>query len=590
MPYLNKRVIRVALGQEAADWIVQGGKIVNVYTGRIYPADIAIADDRIAAVGNVDQCHGPNTTIYDASQKLIAPGLIDAHVHPEVSKITLTQFANAVLPRGNTSIVCSLDQIGSVAGMEGMRWTLDEAKKTPLKVFHAGPSRLPYTTPASTLTHQFGPAEHSIAQKWPEAVGIWEYLSHSIMDFEEDVYQAAEMAIENRLGCHGHAPMACGSVLAACLAAGMRTEHETSNTEELAEKLENGLYGIVRRGTHTDNIPECIKVVTQMNLPTNRLTLCTDDIDCTDLTELGLIDYLVRYVIQFGIDPITAIQMATINAAEAYRIDHLVGSITPGRIADLVLLSDLSSFAVEEVIASGKPITQAGKLPQPIASPAYPPAFYNSMRLEKPITADQIYLKVNPALSEVKAMSIELKRIERVYRRHRREIMLPVSAGKVLPDPANDVLYATVTDRHSGHGTTIAAFVTGFKLKRGAIATSVSPDDNNIICIGASVEDMAIAINRLFALGGGQIAVDSGTIAAEVALPVCGVMADIPAAEMAKMEKALTRAAQNMGCEYDRPFFRILFLSITGSPGYSITDRGLIDNAKRTAINPILES
>jgi adenine deaminase len=281
--------------------------------------------------------------------------------------------------------------------------------------------------------------------------------------------------------------------------------------------------------------------------------------------------------------------MGTINAAELYRIDHLVGSIAPGRIADLVFLSDLPTFQVEQVISSGKLVAKNGELLETVDPVDYPDSFFNTMRLNQPITEDQIYLRVGSNKKNISAMAIELKQIEKVYRRHRREIILPVNQGKVLPDIPNDVLYISVTDRHSGDGTTKSAFITGFKLKRGAIATSLSPDDNNIICIGASVKDMAIAINHLFTIGGGHVVVDDGLVVADIALPICGVMANTSARHMATMERALNKAAHNLGCKFDRPFFRILFLSITGSPGYSVTDQGLIDNAKRMAISPILE-
>lgn len=587
MNYINQRLMRVALGQQPADMLVRGGRLVNVYTGRIYPADVAIAEGRIAAIGNVDYCQGDGTRIVDAGGRFLTPGLVEAHLHAEVPKITLTRLANAIVARGTTSIMTPLDQVGVVNGIDGIRWVLDEAKQTPLKVFHSGASRLPYTTPASTIAFTFGPREHAVAQQWEEAVGIWEYMNDSILDFDAPVLEVAEMAIRNRLTLHGHAPVTTGRALAAHVAAGMRDDHESYTPEELAEKLINGVYGLIRRGTHSDNVPNCVRVVTEMGLPTRRLCLCTDDLDCSDITELGLIDYLVRYVIKSGIDPITAIQMGTLNTAEAYRVDHLVGGLAPGRIADILLIDDLAGFVVDTVIANGQIVARDGQMLQPVPSPEYPATFYNTMRLEKPVTADDLYIRVDSGAGRADVLAIHLEPEEGLLSQGR-EVTLDVVDGRVMPDISQDVIYISVTDRHSGKGLTGKGFISGFGLQRGAIATSTSPDDDNIICVGASVADMAIAINHLVEIGGGQVAVAGGRVLADIALPICGLMADVSAEEMAAREKTLNQAAYSLGTSLKRPFFFIIFLSITAIPEYAMTDRGLVVHATRQVIDPVL--
>lgn len=586
MKYVSKHLIRVGLGQEPADAVVQGGNLINVFTGQIYPADVAIAEGRIAAVGDVAYCIGDQTEIIDASGKFLCPGLVEAHLHAEVPKITMTRLANAILERGTTSLMTPIDQVGVVNGIEGIRWVLDEAKKTPLKVFHSGASRLPYTTPASTVATTYGPKEHAIAQTWEEAVGIWEYMNDSILDFDEPVFEVAEMAIQNRLTLHGHAPVTMGKNLSAHAGAGMRDDHESYTPQEMAEKLANGVYGIIRRGTHSDNVPMCVKVVTEMRLPTRRLCLCTDDLDCTDISELGLIDFLVRYVIKMGIDPVTAIQMGTLNAAECYRVDHLVGAIAPGRYADILLLGDLPNFAVDAVIANGQVVARNGKMIEPLPSPEYPDEFYNTMYLEKPKTAADLYITTDPEATKVDVLAVHLEPEEGLLSQGR-EVRLPVVDGRVMPDAAQGVNYITVTDRHSGQGLTGKGFISGFGLQRGAIATSTSPDDNNVICIGASVEDMAVAINHLVDIGGGQVAVLDGKVLADIPLPVCGLMADVSVDQMAQMERKLNEAGYSLGTVLKRPFFFIIFLSITAIPEYAMTDRGLVAHATRTVIDPI---
>lgn len=586
MKYLDKTLIKTALGQDFADSVVKGGKLVNVFTEKIYPADVAIKAGRVVAVGDVDYCIGEKTEIIDATGKYLTPGLIDSHLHAEVPKVTMTRLANAIVARGTTSIMTPLDQTGVVAGLEAMRWVLDEAKKTPLKVFHSGASRLPYTTPASTIGHTYGPKEHAVAQRWEEAVGIWEYMTDSIIDFDEPVLEVAEMAIQNKLTLHGHAPLTVGKALSAHAACGMRDDHESYTAEELAEKLQYGVYALIRRGTHSDNVPNCVQAITELGLPSRRMGLCTDDLDCSDIAELGLIDYLVRYVIRLGVDPITAIQMGSLNTAEAYRVDHLVGSIAPGRIADILLVSDLPNFVVDTVIADGKVVAHNGKMVNPVVSPEYPANFKNTMHLEKPVLTKDLYIQVDPKATKADVLAIHMEPDEGLLSQGR-EVTLKVVDGKVMPDADQNVNFITVTDRHSGKGLTGKGFISGFNLKRGAIATSTSPDDDNIICVGASVDDMACAINHLVETGGGQVAVLDGKVLAEIQLPILGLMADISVEEMAAMEHKLNEAAYQLGTVLKRPFFFIIFLSITAIPDYAMTDRGLVAHATRTVIDPV---
>jgi adenine deaminase len=586
MEYMNKHLVRVALGQEPADLIIRGGKLIDVYTRRVSRADVAIADGRIAAVGDVSYCAGKKTAFVDAAGKFLAPGLIDAHIHPDVSKLTITRMANALVPRGVTSIMCPLDQVGVVAGIEGMRFVLDEAAQTPLKLWHSSPSRLPYTTPASTIGHRFGPPEHAVAQKWPEAVGIWEYMSDSIVDFDEPVYQVAEMAMRNRLSLNGHAPLTMGRTLSACAAAGMRNDHESYTAEEVAEKMANGVWCLIRRGTHSDNVPECVRAITELGLDTRHMALCTDDSDCMDISEQGGVDFVARYVIRLGVDPISVIQMGSLNAAECYKVDMLVGSITPGRIADILLLGDLPSLRVDAVVANGRLVARDGKILRPAPSPQYPPSFHNTMKLDRPMKADDLYLRVDPKAEYAEVLCVHVDLDEGLLSR-RRDAKVAVRNGKVQPDPDQDVLYISVTDRYTGKGMTGLGMISGFGLKRGAIATSLSPDDCNIICVGASVDDMAVAINHLVQLGGGQVVVDGGNVTADLPLPLCGILADVSVEEMAAMERNVNAAVYDLGTRLRRPFFFLIFLSITAIPEYAMTDQGLVAHASRSVINPI---
>ena len=585
MKTINEEVVRVALGQRPADLVIRGGQLVDVVLHRLVTADVAIAAGCIAAVGEVAYAVGPQTKTYDAGGYFLVPGLIDAHIHPEVTKLTINRFAEAAIARGTTSIMCSLDQVGVVAGLDGMRTVLDAARRTPLKVFHCGPSRLPYTTPASTVRHSFGPAEHRQAMTWPESVGMWEYMIESIETLEEPVLQLAGELLDSGRLPHGHLPFTHGPRLAAGTAAGARSCHENWFAEEVVSKLRHGLHVFIRKATYVDNFAACLKAVTELGLPTRRISLCSDDLDCTDLVELGYADHFVRHAIELGVDPISAIQMCTINPAEAYRVDDQVGILAPGRSADVVLVRDLTNFQVDGVIAGGEIVVTDGVLVAPFASAAYPDYFYRTMHRSRPITEADIYhtVPVEATKAQAIAMYVELSQV-----RTKREVVLPARGGRVLPDPAQDAIYVSVTDRHSGEMKTASAFIGGFGLKRGAIATSLSPDDDNVICLGASVPDMVVAVNYLFEIGGGQVVVSNGQVVEELALPVAGIMADIPAEEMAHQERKLHQAALDLGADIQRrPFFSLLFLSITAIPECSLTDQGLVDYATRSYLSPV---
>jgi adenine deaminase len=585
IPYINKRLIRVGLGEENADLVIKNGNIVNVFTLEIEPGDIAIADGRIAAVGDVQYCTGDATQIIDVSGYTLTPGLIDPHIHPEVTKLTMTRLAEIFLARGTTTIMSSFDQVGVVAGIEGIRFVLDEVKQTPLKVFHCSPSRLPYTTPASTIATTFGPQEHELAMTWEESVGMWEYMIDSIATLEDPVLESAGKLLDSFRMPQGHLPFTSGPLLNGALAAGVCSDHESWFAPQVAEKLKAGLYVFLRKASCVDNITEGLKAITEMGLPTRRLSLCADDIDCMDIVELGHMDHYLRLAMELGVDPLQAIQMVTLNAAEAFRVDHLVGAITPGRFADILVVKDIKDFSVHQTFANGKLVASDGAFLQPLKSPTYPTAFYGTMKLNEPITDQHIYLT---APKQAKQAQVIVMHLEPLQIRTRREASLPVVGGNIMPDPEQGIAYISVTDRHSGKGKTASALISGFDLKQGAFATSLSPDDDNIICIGASVSDMTAAINHLFDIDGGQVVVADGKVVADIRLPLCGFMADILVQEMAAKEAILNQKLFELGVKIPKPFFSILFLSITAIPEYSITDQGFVEAASRNYIDPIL--
>ncbi|MEM4239488.1 MAG: adenine deaminase C-terminal domain-containing protein, partial [Nitrososphaerota archaeon] len=478
-----------------AEKVVKGGVLINVFTGELYEADVAIYGNRILAVGDVKGFMNNGTKVIDATGYYLSPGLIDGHIHVECSKLSITMFAKLVLPRGTTAIVSGLDQIYVVAGLRGVKNFLTEATKTPLKVFWGAPCKLPYTIPPSTVGFKFGAKEHRTTQLWPHCVGVWETVKEFVLESDREVIQAMKLARKNRLSVYGCAPMIDPYKLQLYAASGIRADHESYSAEETLSKVRSGVYGMIRESSVAHFLKENIKVVTNYKVNPKIICFCTDDVIASDVIRRGHLDNLVRMAIQEGVDPIKAIQMATINCAEAYRIDHEVGLIAPGRIADILMVTKPETFTVERVIANGELVASKGRMIVDLLPPKRGSSLTKTIKSEK-VKPDELVIKtrVKSGVAEVLSMKVS----EDVpFVRKKRIAKLRVKDGLILPDIVQDVLYVAVLDRYHRKGRKAVAFISGFKLRSGAVASSAAPDDNNILCIGTNPRDMAIAINHI---------------------------------------------------------------------------------------------
>ena len=577
--------IDAAEGVRKADLVLTGGLLVNVATGEIYPADVAVAGDLIAAVGDVGPHTGPDTTVLDVGGRYLVPGLIDGHVHVECSKLSITMFADAVVRYGTTSVVSGLDQTYAVAGLDGVRDALREAEASPMKVFWAAPFKVPYTIPESNVGFRLGPDAHEIAQKWDDCYGVWETVTEFITNRDPEVLEVIEMAARHRLPVFGCAPMASEATIGVLAAAGVRLDHESYNAEEVLAKMRAGMYVMVRESAVAHFMEENIQVVTRLGANPGRVGFCTDDVTATSLLGGGHLDRLVRMAIRAGVPPITAIQMATINTAQMYRIDHLVGSICPGRAADVLVVDDPASFVVEQVISKGLPVTEAQRTSRPPRAPARGPALLNTMK-RAPVRPDEIQLTTTLG-SPVRVLAMEMDR-EVPFVRRRRDLVLAVLDGVVQPDLAQDALYVTVVERYGKTGAVPVAVVCGFGLSTGALATSAAPDDNNIVCVGTNPSDMALAINEVIRMEEASRSLTRAAVVETLALPVGGIVADIDVETMAAAESRLDAAARRLGCELPTAFGYLMFLEITSIPDYAITDLGLVGVRELAALDPVL--
>jgi len=580
--------VAAGLGKKKCDAAVVGGELVNVLTGEIYKADVAIKGTKIVYVGDVSNYMGSKTKVIDAKGKHLIPGLIDGHVHPESSLLSMTRFAETVLPSGTTSIMSSLDEYATVSGLSVIRYFLDEANKTPLKIFLVVPSRVPYVPWADTVGGYIGYKEVAKALSWPESVGIWEATVDLVMKPDLELLKSIGETIKRKQTVHGHAPMITGSLLAGYLAAGIRSDHESFSKEEALEKLRSGLKVMLRDGSVIKQVSTLIGFIKENKaIDTRGVSVITDDVDVEELVS-GHMNSLVKRVVAEGIDPVKAVQMASLNTAEAYRVDHLVGSIAPGKIADIVLTSDFKDFKADAVIANGKLVAKNGKLLARLKPPARPRKIVQTMRLNRKITPELLEIRAkNPKALKARVISMQVPPEAPI--RFRREAELDVKGGVVKPDTSSDVIYIATVERYGKTNNIGKAFISGFGLKDGALASSMAHDNHNIVVMGANTRDMAVAVNHVAKVGGAQVAVRGGKVVDELRLPLCGIASDLPAEKLLERVQSLNKTAQSFGSGIKRPFMFLIFIPLAAIPEYAVTDQGFFDVKAQKFINPVIE-
>jgi adenine deaminase len=581
---LDRTAFDVALGRRPADRLIRGGRVVNVYTGEIREDAIALSGGVIAAVGDVAHLAGPDTDMVDVEGAFVVPGLIDTHVHIEVGKMTVASYADAVLPHGTTAVYTALDHMACVMGLHGVRLLLDQAAAVPLRVYNPLPCKVPHTVPPSTIGGAVGLGDQLAALAWPEARGIAEVSMDFLRIGDEALFAAMEACAERRLLVHGDAPGLRGSDVNAFMCAGLRDDHEMTSAEEMAEKLRAGFYCLIRECPSAMDLEACVKAITELGLPTRRIALCTDDVDARTLVEQGHMDHLVRKAISLGVAPVTAIQMATLNAAEALRLDQEIGAVGPGLHADFLLVDDLEAFVVAETWIAGERVAAAGAPVGGWERPPLAPELFTTFNLPPMAPADlAVRTDLPDGRARVQAMGSDDGTV-----RERVEVDLEVRDGQVLADSARDVVYVAVRERYTGAGGGATAFWSGLGLREGALATSNCPDDQNVLVVAADLESMATAVNRMAQLGGGIVVARGDAVLAELALPVAGNLTDAGCDEVVAAEIAIEAAAHTLGDLPERPFARFLFTQISTMPHLSLTSGGLVEYATLSYVHPVL--
>lgn len=579
----NDELVRVAQGAQPADLVIRHANLVSVTTHEILPdADIAVACGRVAYLGlgehTAEHCIGPDTQVVDASGLYAAPGLMDSHIHIESAMIGPAEYARAVVPHGTTGIFCDPHEVGNVAGMEGVRAMFEDARRTPLKAMMTPPSCVPAVTGVEDTGAEVTATDIADSMAWDNVVALGEMMNFpGILAGEKNAIDEVRETLKADRVVTGHFPSPDRDRgLNAYVAAGVSSCHESGSFDEVLAKLRLGMYVQLRQGSAWLNLPGYLPQLVASGVDTRLCLLCSDDNHPHTLVDEGHMDRILRTAVELGLDPVTALQMATINCAQYFGLAHDMGSVTPGKCADIVLLDDLESFRARKVFIDGELVAEDGHAlfsPAPYEWPDFMTHTMNLGFVPTPETFRFDAVGRPDGTARVRAMGIEPGDTLT------RDIVVevPVRDGALLADPDHDVLKVCVFDRHHGEaGTHSQGFVTGFGI-HGALAQTVSHDAHNLLVMGDNDEDMALAARTLVECGGGEVAVADGKVLALVELPVCGLMSTERVEVVAEKVAGARRAWEQMGCTMPSPFMTMGVMSLACVPELRLTNRGYVN-------------
>jgi len=558
------RLIAVAKGDMPADLILRNALVINTFTREIEQADVAIYGGKIAGIGSYDKAR----EIIDLHGAFVAPGLINGHTHMESSMLHPARYAQAVVPRGTLAGVTDLHEIANVCGIEGLRFFMDWAQRLPLDIVFMAPSCVP-ATHLETSGARIGFEEIRKLLAYHNVIGLGEVMNFpGVVGGDPGVLKKLS-ASKNRV-IDGHAPGLSGKELNAYLVAGIGSEHEATTTEEGREKLRRGMHLMIREGSSEKNLDALLPLVTDSTY--KRCFFVVDDRSCSDLLREGDIDAVVRKAIERGLEPVRAIQMATINTAEYFRL-HDRGAIAPGYRADLITITDLPRLEIDMVFHKGKLVARRGT---PLFSvPRVAPELTDTVRI-KPLSVESLSLcarqgdegeKKHPVIQVVPGQITTRKAVE----------PMSVVDGLIMPDAGRDILKLVVVERHNATGNIGVGLVRGFGLKKGALASSVAHDSHNIIAVGTDDGDIVRAIEEIERLQGGLVVCANREILASLPLPIAGLLSPEPLEAVVAQHEKVEKAAAGLGNVPPAPFAILSFLALPVIPELRLTDLGLVD-------------
>jgi adenine deaminase len=573
-------LINVAAGRAPADTVITNGRWVNVHSGEIISGtDVAIASQRFAYVGpDAKPMIGKSTTVIDAAGRYLVPGLCDAHMHVESGMVTVTEFARAVIPHGTTSMFVDPHEIANVLGVAGVRLMHDEAAGLPINVFVQMPSCVPSAPGLENAGATITPEDVADAMTWPNIIGLGEMMNFPGV-INGDPKMLAEIAATQGAGktVGGHyASPDLGPPFHAYAAGGPADDHEGTNIDDCIARVRQGMRAMLRLGSAWYDVAAQVKAVTERGIDSRNIILCTDDSHSGTLVYEGHMNRVLRHAIAQGLRPITAIQMATLNTAQHFGLERELGSITPGRRADLILSSDLTTLPVELVIAHGQVMAESGKLIVELPKFDYPKTAKNTVHVGRKLSAKDFEIAAPKGANKVEARVIGV--IENQAPTIALQRPLDVKSGLVEMDRGADVCQISVVERHRGLGTVVNAFVSGFGYNVDcAVASTVAHDSHHIIVVGTNHQDMAQAANTLSKIGGGVVVVSNGKELARVELVIAGLMSDEPAEIVAAKAGKMVAAMKACGCNLNNAFMQHSLLALVVIPELRMSDMGLVD-------------
>ena len=562
-----ENIINVARGLEKADLVIKNANVVNVLSEEIYKGDIAIVDGIIAGIG--ENYSGKKEI--DVNGAYVSPSFIDGHVHLESAMMLPKEFASVVLPAGTTTVVIDPHEISNVLGLHGISFMHEAVKNLPMDVFTMLPSCVP-ATPFETSGFDLNSYDLSLLIDKPWVLGLAEMMNFpGVLNLDNNVMAKLELAKSKEKRIDGHAPYLSGKDLCAYVASGVKSDHECTTPEEAIERIRLGMYVMIREGTAAKDLDALLPVLKNCN--TRKCIFVTDDRHPSDLKEH--INGMVRRAVEAGVDPIKAIQVASLNTAEYFGLQNL-GAIAPGYKADLLVLPDLKSFKPDIVMKNGNVIAHNGKLAVEIPQ-GEALAVRNSVNVRW-ITPEDFKISVNEPDGKIGVKALEVIPHQLITKSVETEAI--VEDGNAISNIENDTLKICVIERHRATGNIGKGFVKGFNLKCGAIASTVAHDSHNMIVIGTNDADMYTAAVALIKCKGGKVVVKDGEIISELALPIAGLMSDREFDYVVDKCEELNQAAHSIGCELNDPFMTMGFLSLPVIPELKITDKGVFDTNK----------
>jgi adenine deaminase len=589
---LTTALIDVSMGRAYADLVIRGGRWVSVQSGEIIQnTDVAVVQGRIAFVGH-DASHtiGKKTKVIEANGRYLVPGLLDAHMHVESGMVTVTEFVRAVAVRGTTGMFIDPHEIANVFGLKGVKLMVDEAQKQPVHVWVQMPSCVPSAPGLETPGSSIGPKEVAEAMKWKGIIGLGEMMNFPGV-FMGDKKMIDEMSATRAAGkvIGGHyASPDLGLPFHGYVAGGAEDDHEGTRLDDAIARVRQGMKAMLRYGSAWFDVAAQVKAITEKKLDSRRFILCTDDSHAETLTQEGHMDRVLRHAISEGLNPMTAIQMMTINTAEHFGLTREMGMIAPGRWADVVLVEDLMNFKADMVIAKGQVIAEKGEWQVKLPVVKYPKWVTNSIHLKKKLTAEDFVLRTRADDgAEIDANVIGV--IENQAPTRHLKLKVKAGNGEVKADMKRDIAKIALVERHRATGKVVVGLVKGFEFTRKcAIGSTVAHDSHHMIVVGTDDENMAIAANELAKCGGGQVVVLDGKVVGLVEFPIAGLMSNERADIVAKKAGTVLEGFKMCGSELNNPNMQLSLLALVVIPELRISDKGLVDVTRFDFI-PVLE-